>query len=100
MCIRDRRRGTAYGVGVDGLVGPSTDLGGAIDSTSGFDPSAVSYTHLRAHETVLDLVCRLLLEKKNQPKQDTQLHTEHTYMSVTRNTQLIHHQQHKTHTIS
>ena len=27
---------------------------------------AVSYTHLRAHETVLDLVCRLLLEKKNE----------------------------------
>ena len=26
---------------------------------------AVSYTHLRAHETVLDLVCRLLLETKN-----------------------------------
>ena len=26
--------------------------------------STVSYTHLRAHETVLDLVCRLLLEKK------------------------------------
>ena len=25
---------------------------------------AVSYKHLRAHETVLDLVCRLLLEKK------------------------------------
>src|SRR5665811_367690 len=25
-------------------------------------PEAVSYTHLRAHETVLDLVCRLLLE--------------------------------------
>ena len=43
---------------------------------------SVSYTHLRAHETVLDLVCRLLLETKkttttaqlhqtshNQPKQ-------------------------------
>ena len=28
----------------------------------GYEP--VSYTHLRAHETVLDLVCRLLLEKK------------------------------------
>ena len=28
------------------------------------DTAAVSYTHLRAHETVLDLVCRLLLEKK------------------------------------
>eukprot|EP00657_Telonema_sp_P-1_P000360 TRINITY_DN10685_c0_g1_i1.p1 TRINITY_DN10685_c0_g1~~TRINITY_DN10685_c0_g1_i1.p1 ORF type:complete len:196 (+),score=14.69 TRINITY_DN10685_c0_g1_i1:75-662(+) len=27
--------------------------------------NTVSYTHLRAHETVLDLVCRLLLEKKN-----------------------------------
>ena len=27
-------------------------------------PVPVSYTHLRAHETVLDLVCRLLLEKK------------------------------------
>ena len=27
---------------------------------------AVSYTHLRAHETVLDLVCRLLLEKKKE----------------------------------
>ena len=26
--------------------------------------NTVSYTHLRAHETVLDLVCRLLLEKK------------------------------------
>ena len=33
------------------------------------DSSApVSYTHLRAHETVLDLVCRLLLEKKKQKR--------------------------------
>ena len=30
--------------------------------SQGYKP--VSYTHLRAHETVLDLVCRLLLEKK------------------------------------
>eukprot|EP00657_Telonema_sp_P-1_P012430 TRINITY_DN89_c0_g1_i1.p1 TRINITY_DN89_c0_g1~~TRINITY_DN89_c0_g1_i1.p1 ORF type:complete len:102 (+),score=66.98 TRINITY_DN89_c0_g1_i1:89-394(+) len=29
----------------------------------------VSYTHLRAHETVLDLVCRLLLEKKKKKQQ-------------------------------
>ena len=29
-----------------------------------YDWGTVSYTHLRAHETVLDLVCRLLLEKK------------------------------------
>ena len=34
-----------------------------LDSMATLQP--VSYTHLRAHETVLDLVCRLLLEKKN-----------------------------------
>src|SRR5450756_3166809 len=32
---------------------------------------AVSYTHLRAHETRHDLVCRLLLEKKKQIKKIT-----------------------------
>ena len=32
------------------------------------DSTPVSYTHLRAHETVLDLVCRLLLEKKKKKK--------------------------------
>src|SRR5665811_78620 len=35
---------------------------GIFKGEGGNDP--VSYTHLRAHETVLDLVCRLLLEKK------------------------------------
>ena len=30
----------------------------------------VSYTHLRAHETALDLVCRLLLEKKTAGETD------------------------------
>ena len=29
---------------------------------------SVSYTHLRDHETVLELVCRLLLEKQNTRK--------------------------------
>src|SRR5450756_260962 len=29
-------------------------------------PAPVSYTHLRAHETRHDLVCRLLLEKKKK----------------------------------
>src|SRR5665648_1226992 len=32
------------------------------------DPESVSYTHLRAHETRHDLVCRLLLEKKKNKK--------------------------------
>ena len=46
---------------------------------------AVSYTHLRAHETVLDLVCRLLLEKKKNQALLTELilidieHTDNTY---------------------
>ena len=35
---------------------------------------AVSYTHLRAHETVLDLVCRLLLEKKTDNKKKKKKH--------------------------
>src|SRR5665648_1171609 len=41
-----------------------------IDYTDSSDPfhsfsnTSVSYTHLRAHETRHDLVCRLLLEKK------------------------------------
>ena len=34
----------------------------------GVSLGAVSYTHLRAHETVLDIVCRLLLEKKKAKK--------------------------------
>ena len=36
------------------------------------DHMPVSYTHLRAHETVLDIVCRLLLEKtkSHDPKTD------------------------------
>ena len=36
-----------------------------VEYRQGWLPTTVSYTHLRAHETVLDLVCRLLLEKKN-----------------------------------
>ena len=40
--------------------------GGGVWKTTNCCSAAVSYTHLRAHETVLDLVCRLLLEKKKQ----------------------------------
>src|SRR5664280_158815 len=38
--------------------------GGVLLSHTVTSAVPVSYTHLRAHETVLDLVCRLLLEKK------------------------------------
>ena len=40
---------------------------------------AVSYTHLRAHETVLDLVCRLLLEKTKY----TKYHKSHSISNQT-----------------
>eukprot|EP00656_Telonema_subtile_P015855 TRINITY_DN18340_c0_g1_i1.p1 TRINITY_DN18340_c0_g1~~TRINITY_DN18340_c0_g1_i1.p1 ORF type:complete len:834 (+),score=135.68 TRINITY_DN18340_c0_g1_i1:456-2957(+) len=52
------------GAGVCGLT-----VGASISKASGshtLGVLAVSYTHLRAHETVLDLVCRLLLEKKKK----------------------------------
>ena len=44
-----------------------------IDDYNGY--IAVSYTHLRAHETVLDIVCRLLLEKKTT----TRCQSSHTF---------------------
>ena len=41
---------------------------------------SVSYTHLRAHETVLDLVCRLLLEKKKTKITAITSHLTSTYI--------------------
>ena len=60
------------GAGFDGFVGGVDNvetlgikivIGGAhlVDDGLAVDIASVSYTHLRAHETVLDLVCRLLL---------------------------------------
>ena len=54
-----------------------------------FGQAPVSYTHLRAHETVLDLVCRLLLEKKNKKTHyerislSSHYHDEHTKSYIT-----------------
>ena len=64
MCIRDRDEVADIDTGSDVTVGndPAFDSGG--DCPLGECVTPVSYTHLRAHETVLDLVCRLLLEKK------------------------------------
>ena len=49
--------------------------------TMGQEFTPVSYTHLRAHETVLDLVCRLLLETKNTKLIKTL--TAHIYITIT-----------------
>ena len=48
------------------------------------EPESVSYTHLRAHETVLELVCRLLLEKKK-----TNHNTQYTPRTSHRHTHKI-----------
>src|SRR5665648_437134 len=47
-----------------GLVSSLNGRGAACTGTRSSGP--VSYTHLRAHETRHDLVCRLLLEKKKR----------------------------------
>ena len=49
------------------------------DKNLGDITKAVSYTHLRAHETVLDLVCRLLLEKKKKNMKEQVTH--HMFMT-------------------
>ena len=62
MCIRDRLD-VALDLGThaadrDGLGDVEADAAHGVDQRL----EAVSYTHLRAHETVLDIVCRLLLD--------------------------------------
>src|SRR5665811_2579928 len=59
-------RGKAGGVKVAKSVDEAAEKAGQIlgMDIKGHTVHTVSYTHLRAHETVLDLVCRLLLEKK------------------------------------
>ena len=66
MCIRDRYCLDLAGAAgaAEGFKACQANLHGGF--TSWLEVVAVSYTHLRAHETVLDLVCRLLLEKKKK----------------------------------
>ena len=51
--------------GITLIVQNYTELNSLLRSRAGRGAVAVSYTHLRAHETDSYLVCRLLLEKKN-----------------------------------
>eukprot|EP00825_Cyclidium_porcatum_P034998 TRINITY_DN36718_c0_g1_i1.p4 TRINITY_DN36718_c0_g1~~TRINITY_DN36718_c0_g1_i1.p4 ORF type:complete len:139 (+),score=21.42 TRINITY_DN36718_c0_g1_i1:138-554(+) len=74
--------GVALDVGAgeagDGSLGEDAEMFGAhflVHLDGGGDhvdvgEGAVSYTHLRAHETRHDLVCRLLLEKKKRTRED------------------------------
>ena len=61
VAVEEQREVGRVGLGAGAVVGqqPEAAVGQALDARM----APVSYTHLRAHETVLDLVCRLLLEK-------------------------------------
>ena len=64
MCIRDSRCALTGELGYPNQHNQTGNGDGASDGRAEQFTGAVSYTHLRAHETVLDIVCRLLLEKK------------------------------------
>eukprot|EP00658_Telonema_sp_P-2_P037987 TRINITY_DN27313_c0_g1_i2.p1 TRINITY_DN27313_c0_g1~~TRINITY_DN27313_c0_g1_i2.p1 ORF type:complete len:100 (+),score=14.98 TRINITY_DN27313_c0_g1_i2:166-465(+) len=89
MCIRDRKKVTLVNVIIlrrrkerwcilgstntllkhDHIIMPLFDVRWWYEHRSlraRCSPEAVSYTHLRAHETPEHLVCRLLLEKKKK----------------------------------
>ena len=74
MCIRDRdaaARKTPQAL----VLCPTRELAVQVsEAIYKYGRGPVSYTHLRAHETVLDLVCRLLLEKKKTNNNNT--HTQ------------------------
>ena len=62
MCIRDRYYVDLSEQDVAEQLGISVGTVKSTASRALAALGAVSYTHLRAHETVLDLVCRLLLQ--------------------------------------
>ena len=64
MCIRDSVWEAMKAQAQAAEHAPSAPVFGSDVAHRMVDFAPVSYTHLRAHETVLDLVCRLLLEKK------------------------------------
>ena len=83
MCIRDRYAATTTGTStgaVNCMHDSMTGAGGGVAMVNML-LGAVSYTHLRAHETVLDIVCRLLLEKKNKEKK-TKKKNRHVYIQA------------------
>ena len=64
MCIRDRVGVALFSGSLYVMVATGQRWLGAVTPLGGVAFLAVSYTHLRAHETPEHLVCRLLLEKK------------------------------------
>ena len=83
MCIRDRGGAVPIDLGTEAAIDPygSRSPYYCVDdnfydlwvASLAHCMKPVSYTHLRAHETVLDLVCRLLLEKKKTTETEKRL---------------------------
>ena len=68
MCIRDSAQDVIpEGAGLPGEIEANRKVF-RVERDPKVADHPVSYTHLRAHETVLDLVCRLLLETKKRQR--------------------------------
>ena len=76
VVVYEPKAGAYYGGAVAGPV-----FKNVAEKVYALKTKPVSYTHLRAHETVLDIVCRLLLEKKkNIQKEKKKRKTNHPSM--------------------
>ena len=80
MCIRDRREHGATAGCFSDWWAYKFEVYDAIPFNAALMVETVSYTHLRAHETVLDLVCRLLLEKKTHITPELTLQTQQEHI--------------------
>ena len=84
MCIRDRiEGGVVQGLGwmtMEEIV--YNDKGRLLSNA--LSTYTVSYTHLRTHETVLDLVCRLLLETQKSQHNNNYI-SGHTMIHILNN---------------
>ena len=77
MCIRDRFDTPIINQPQVAILGTGSVVRRPVVAMTEDGGETVSYTHLRAHETVLDLVCRLLLEKKKKHTQQP----NHSYIT-------------------
>ena len=68
MCIRDRSAPIDIFESGRKIRPKTADQARYCEAIARHDLVSVSYTHLRAHETVLDIVCRLLLEHSKRKR--------------------------------
>mgnify|MGYP003381612615 CR=1 FL=1 len=83
MCIRDRDQAAVEIKRIYSTLINKIELKEFESNINSWGYMPVSYTHLRAHETVLDLVCRLLLEKKKYTHKQHLLNTIKSIEKIT-----------------